>query len=189
MLLRERGLEDAAFLGLAREVHARLAACTGGAPATPSEPPSELAAPVWLGLHDRAHLLEAANADGLHLGFRSLPAERVPAPWIAGRALGLSTHAGDRVDPASPATYVVHGPLHATPSKQGLLEPLGYSALAEFCAGCPVPVWAIGGVAPEHAREALESGAAGVAVLRGILGADDPQRAAANYMDALGKAS
>ena len=48
-----------------------------------------------------------------------------------------------------------------------------------------VPVIAIGGVAPGRVAEALEAGAHGVAVLRGVWRAADPMTAAAEYLGAL----
>jgi thiamine-phosphate pyrophosphorylase len=168
VLLRERALEDAAFLSLARALRTRLDAVRG-----------------WLGVHDRAHLAGAAGADGLHLGFRSLPPEDVPPALRAGRALGLSTHAGDALDALPPLDYLFHGPVRATPSKQGLLDPIGTAGLARACASTELPIWAIGGLTPGDLPASRAAGARGVAVLRGILGASDPRAAARAYASAV----
>jgi thiamine monophosphate synthase len=48
-----------------------------------------------------------------------------------------------------------------------------------------VPVLAIGGVTPDRAREALEAGAHGVAVISGVWARPDPV-AAAEYLEAMG---
>ncbi|MCZ6597711.1 MAG: thiamine phosphate synthase, partial [Planctomycetota bacterium] len=123
LLLREAALEDGAFLALARA----LAALRDEHDA-------------WFGVHDRAHIARLVGADGLHLGFRSLAPADVPAAWRAGLAVGLSTHAHDHVgveegvqgddDAWRDADYLFHGPVLDTPSKRGLLEPVGFGGLA-----------------------------------------------------------
>ena len=55
LLVREPRLTDREWLALLEEVRSRRGA------------------ELWLGVHDRAHLVRAVEADGLHLGFRSLP--------------------------------------------------------------------------------------------------------------------
>ena len=50
--------------------------------------------------------------------------------------------------------------------------------LIDRVARCGVPVWAIGGVTPERAREARDAGAWGVASISAVWDATDPNRAA-----------
>ena len=83
------------------------------------------------------------------------------------------------------ADYLFHGPVFATPSKQELLEPIGLAGLARACARTDRPILALGGVRPAHVGELRAAGAHGVAVLSGILGASDPGRATAAYLEAL----
>lgn len=139
----------------------------------------------WLGVHDRAHLAAPLRCDGLHLGFRSLvplAAREVAGPDVA---IGFSAHAHDAPDACEGADYLLLGPLHETPSKRGLVAPLGLDGLERRIALEPRPVWAIGGIAPEHVAPALARGARGIAVLRGILGARDPAAETRRYLAAL----
>jgi thiamine-phosphate pyrophosphorylase len=169
LLLREPELSDRAFLELHAEVRARCAE----------------RGPVWIALHDRAHLARALGCDALHLGFRSL-APRAVRPWLAGSlALGLSTHAADERAPWRDADYLFHGPIRETPSKRGFQEPVGVAGFARAAAAVERPVFALGGVRPEDVAALRASGAHGVAVLAGILGASDPGRATAAYLEAL----
>ena len=168
LLLREPGLTERAYLELGQRV-------------------CELRAqsPFWFAVHDRAHLVAELDADALHLSFRSLPpreARSVLAPEVA---LGLSTHAADARAPWREVDYRFHGPLHATPSKAGRLEPLGFEGLARALPESPAPLLALGGVRPADAARVLTLGAHGVAVLGGILPTADPAAATRAYLEAL----
>ena len=169
VLLREPRLSDRAFLDLGREVM-RLRA---------------LRPALWMAVHDRAHLAAELGADALHLSFRSLrPAEL--RPWLDPRlALGLSTHAHDDPGAWAEADYLFHGPIHATPSKAGRLEPVGLAGLERALARARRPLFALGGVRPTDVRELRRLGAHGVAVLSGVFGARDPARATGAFLETL----
>jgi thiamine-phosphate pyrophosphorylase len=163
VLLREPLLPDGPLLELARELRALVA---------------------WLGLHDRVHLAAACEADAVHLGFRSLAPADARRLLPGGVALGLSTHAGDDAARCALCDYRFFGPVLSTPSKEGLLAPTGFDGLAAAVRVSPVPVWAIGGIRPEHAALVRQSGARGAAVLSRILASDDPPAATRAYIDA-----
>ncbi len=167
LLLREPGWSDGPLLELARTLRARLPA------------------PGWLALHDRPHVALAAGADALHLGFRSLEPAAARGLIGAQLSIGRSTHAGDPPSWWQGADYLFHGPVHATPSKEGWRAPIGCDGLRSACATSPLPVLAIGGLRPEDARAVLAAGAHGLAVRSGILGAADPGAAALRYLRAL----
>lgn len=170
VMLREGRLGDRDVLDLARALRDVLAAHEGG----------------WLAIHDRAHLVAPAGASAVHLGFRSLPAGAAREVVGADVAIGVSAHAGDGADRCGGADYLVFGPVFDTPSKRGLVAPTGLAVLARWTAAAALPVWAIGGMRPEHAVAVLDAGAAGMAVLGGVFGAPDPAAAAARYLAALG---
>jgi thiamine-phosphate pyrophosphorylase len=161
LLLREPGLPERAWLALALELVALFHSAADG----------------WFAVHDRAHLAAACAADAVHLGYRSLSPAAV-RPWLDPEiAIGLSTHAHD--DPAGwvGADYLFHGPVLATPSKQGLLEPLGFEGLARGVqAAGATPVWGIGGLGPEQLAPALAAGARGVAARSAVFGGDPARR-------------
>ena len=173
VLLREPAWRDAALLELATALRKLL-------------PRDE----AWFGVHDRVHVALAAGADAVHLGFRSLAPERARA--IAGDALciGLSSHAQDSGQSWSAADYLFHGPVHWTPSKAGLVDPVGFDGLERgVLRARGRPLWALGGLAPEHTRRCLEVGARGVAVLGGLLAREDAGGRAAAYLAELGAVS
>jgi len=163
ILVREPAMGDGALLDLALEVR-RLLPAEG-----------------WLGIHDRVHLAEAARADAVHLGFRSLEPSEARKILPEAIAIGLSAHAGDDETTWSAADYLFFGPVRATPSKEGLKEPVGFEELARAAARSPVPVWAIGGLRDVDVATCRAAGCAGIAVRAGILGAPDPAGAYAAY--------
>jgi thiamine-phosphate diphosphorylase len=156
VLVREPGLPDRALLELARALREVLG-------------PSR-----WLGVHDRVHLVAACGADAVHLGWRSLPPAEARALLAPGVALGLSAHAHDAPARWGEADYVVFGPVLETASKRGLVPPTGFDVLKRAVRSTRTPIWALGGLAPEHGREALAAGASGVAAIGSLLASADP---------------
>ncbi len=168
LLLRERELSERAYLELAGRLRKLLRV---------------------LVVHDRLHLVRELGADALALGYRSLPPAAARRALGSALPIGFSAHAHDTPEARTGADFLLLGPVLRTPSKEGLVEPLGFERLARECARETRPVWAIGGLQPEHAAALRASGARGLAVLSGVLGADDPQLAARSYLDAWERAS
>lgn len=111
-----------------------------------------------------------AAGDGLHLA--ATDAVPVPRPGLLGRSCHdraeMAAAVADGVD------YLTLSPVFGTPSKPGYGPPLGTARLRALAAGCPVPVYALGGVRPGNAAACLRAGAAGVAVMGAAMRAADP---------------
>jgi thiamine-phosphate diphosphorylase len=138
--------------------------------------------------HDLAAAAELGAA-GVHLGYRSAPVREARAALGDDALVGRSTHDADELARAieDGADYVTFGPLYETPSKRGLLTPRGESALADAVAQAgALPVVALGGVTASRAAALRATGAAGVACIREILAAEDPERAARALASAWG---
>lgn len=98
-------------------------------------------------------------------------------PW------GRSCHdaAGVRRAAAEGASYVTLSPFAASASKPGYGPPLPSSEYA----GHPVPVYALAGIDAGNAGEALAAGAHGVAVMGGVMRAEDPAAVVAGLLAAI----
>jgi thiamine-phosphate pyrophosphorylase len=99
--------------------------------------------------------------------------------------LGYSAHHMLELSPARrrAVDYVTYSPIFPTSSKPG--HPgTGVDALRRFSRQAGVPVLALGGLTPERVASCRRAGAAGIAVLSGIMHADDPTRAAQAYAQA-----
>jgi thiamine-phosphate pyrophosphorylase len=92
--------------------------------------------------------------------------------------MGRSCHdAGELVQArAHAADWATLSPVFASASKPGYGPALGLAGLAAGCrvAGPGLAVLALGGIGPGRARPCLDAGAAGVAVMGAVMGADDP---------------
>lgn len=134
-------------------------------------------------VNDRVDVALASGADGVHLGQGDLPAEwaRRLAP---GLQIGLSTHSPEQAARAQAEhpTYFAVGPVYATPTKPGRAA-AGLAYVRHVAALCPaVPWYAIGGVDLSTVDDVVAAGATRVAVVRAVLDAPDPARAAADLL-------
>jgi thiamine-phosphate pyrophosphorylase len=128
-------------------------------------------------LHGEAALAKAANADGVHLSARS---DSIVARKMLGadKLIGVSIHTVTEAEAIDPGVvdYVIAGPAFETPSKPGYGPEIGRKGLAEIAVAARVPVLAIGGINATRAAEVLATGAAGIAVMGGIMRAADPRQ-------------
>jgi thiamine-phosphate pyrophosphorylase len=94
------------------------------------------------------------------------------------RLIGRSTHAIEQLQQAvaDGCDYVGVGPVNATPTKPGR-TPVGLDYVREAASQCPIPFFAIGGIAAATLPRLREAGASRVAVVRAITAAADPASA------------
>ena len=103
--------------------------------------------------------------------------------------IGASTHSPEGVRAASEAgaDFVTFGPVFTTPAKAKSAAAQGLDALHDACAAAKVPVFAIGGITPERARECLDAGAHGLAVIGAVMGASSIRSAVRAFADVVGE--
>jgi thiamine-phosphate pyrophosphorylase len=116
-------------------------------------------------VNDDVQAALALLADGVHLGRDDEGGElALEAGMMLGRS--ASTPAEAKEAELAGAGYIGAGPVWATPSKPDADAPIGLEGLQAISDAVTIPVIAIGGVDPTNARECIESGAFGVAVVR-----------------------
>lgn len=133
---------------------------------------------------DRVDVVLAARAngsrvDGVHLGQSDLPvdvARVLLGPdalvgWTANTPAHLAA-AGD-LEPGT-VDYLGVGVIRATATKPDHPRPLGVDGFAALAASTPLACVAIGGVGVDDVAPLRAAGAAGVAVVSLVSGADDP---------------
>jgi thiamine-phosphate pyrophosphorylase len=122
-------------------------------------------------VNDRLDVALGCGADGVHLPERGLPVQiATTVARAAGLLVGCSRHSVDAARAAvdAGAHLVQLGPIWATPSKDGMGEPLGETALSATRAeladrACLV---AVGGIDAARAVAARRAGAHAVAAIR-----------------------
>jgi thiamine-phosphate pyrophosphorylase len=139
-------------------------------------------------VNDRPDVAIAAGAAGVHLGPDDVPVDLVrrvaPADFIIGASVGSEAEAAH----AGAADYWGVGPWRETTTKHGAgagLGPAGLHRIVGLAQGRPCI--AIGAVRAEDVSAVLKAGAAGVAVVSGILAAADVELAARQYRQAAGR--
>jgi thiamine-phosphate pyrophosphorylase len=116
-------------------------------------------------VNDDVQAALALLADGVHLGRDD---EGVELAVEAGLMLGRSATTAEeaKLGEAEGASYIGAGPVWATPSKLDAAVPIGLDGLRAISEAVRVPVIAIGGIDATNARECIDAGAFGVAVVR-----------------------
>lgn len=133
-------------------------------------------------INDRLDVALAAGAAGVHLGPDDLPVALARGIVPAGFWIGASVGNPVEAELGRDADYWGIGPWRSSATKPDAGAPLGGKGFRELCAlSRGVPCVAIGGIRPEDVPAVFEAGGSGVAVVSGILGAPDVERAASSY--------
>lgn len=137
---------------------------------------------VPLLLNGEASLAERLGYDGVHWREHAIPNTHSAQTM---RYLTASVHSIEAIRRAEQAGVdtVLFGAVRAPGSHPG--TGAGIDALREVARATDLEVIAIGGIQPEHVEECMRAGAAGVAVVSGILGADDVNAAIDRYLQAI----
>jgi thiamine-phosphate pyrophosphorylase len=138
-------------------------------------------------VNDRADIALAAGAAGVHLGEADLSVAAIrrfaPADFIIGASLGGDAEMGNARD----ADYVGIGPVFGSDSKNDAGRAIGVDGFERLAGMVESPAVAVGGITADRALQIMVHGAAGVAIINAIFRADDPERAAREIADAIGR--
>ncbi|HEY6300427.1 MAG TPA: thiamine phosphate synthase [Candidatus Binatus sp.] len=147
-------------------------------------------------VNDRVDVAIAAGADGVHLPFDSIGVSMARKLLGPGRLIGVSSHSPPDVSGAARegADFAVFGPVFDPLSKPATGPGWGASGLAAACGAGAIPVFALGGITPERARELFASQEptgqpAGVASIGAIFASDSPALATAAMLSAIDASS
>lgn len=122
---------------------------------------------------------------GIQLAYHSLPIDIVKQAFPEMHA-GCSIHSLEEAKMAQNggADYLLYGHVFESSSKKGLL-PRGLKELAKIKEAVSIPVLAIGGITPENLKQVLHTSADGIAIMSGIIQAEDPLYAVKRYVKAI----
>ena|SRR5690242_15121022 len=138
-------------------------------------------------VNDRADVALLSGASGVHLGQDDLPVELARRVLAAGQRVGLSTHTRAQFEQAqaSSADYIAFGPIFRTTTKERPDAVVGLERLREMRGLARKPLVAIGGITLDNAPSVIEAGADSVAVIHGLLAAQDTGAQARKFLQAL----
>lgn len=126
-------------------------------------------------LLDRA--TDSQHFHGIHYSERTL---RCGAP-VPEAIAGYSAHRVEEIADSRKhgIDFCTYSPIFSTPSKEGILSPLGLQALKSAQAVAPdAVIVALGGVHAGNAGDCVRAGANGVAVMSAVMSVRDPELAA-----------
>ena len=132
----------------------------------------------------------AASADGVHLGEEALTVP--PARALVGDRgllIGRSVHdvAGARQAAEAGADLLQAGSVFPSGTHLGQ-APAGVALIKRVASAVTVPVFGVGGITVDNAEEVIGAGADGVAIIREVLAARSPYRAAKRLRRAVDRA-
>lgn len=161
--LREKDLPVRDLLDLARE----LRKITRGSGAS-------------LFINDRVDIAVAVDADGVHLGQKSMPPKAARRVLGREKLIGVSTHTivEAKEAEAGGADFITFGPVFFTPSKACFGAAVGLECLKSTKKSVSIPIFGLGGIKSGEINQVLQYGADGVSMISAIFGADDIRKAA-----------
>jgi thiamine-phosphate pyrophosphorylase len=135
-------------------------------------------------VNDDVELALALNADGVHIGQEDENAKAVRKK-IGDKILGVSAHNVEEANEAvGIADYIGVGPMYPTKTKLDTREVQGPSIIQEIRkAGIMLPIVGIGGIKEGCAKQVIDAGANGIAVISAISQAPSPKKAAQNLIN------
>ncbi len=136
-------------------------------------------------VNDRLDVAHVMKVCGVHLAYHSLPIGPVKENFPEFR-VGCSVHSLEEATLAQKqgADYAFFGHVFPTQSKPGS-APRGVEQLRLVSSSVSMPVIAIGGIKPGNVNEVMEAGAKGVAVMSGVLDANQPLGKVKEYVSRL----
>ena len=155
--LREKELDEEAFLQEAFEIHALC---------------QRYGVPFFI--NDNVEIAVKCHAEGIHVGQEDMAAAQVRARVGEDMMIGVSVHSVEEALEAVKhgADCLGVGAAFATHTKADV-DVLSHETLKEICDAVEIPVVAIGGIHKENMLELKGTGVDGVALVSAIFGAED----------------
>lgn len=134
-------------------------------------------------VNDRIDIAALLEADGVHLGQDDLDVKSARNILGENCIVGVSTHAPEQALKAveDGADYIGVGPVFATPTKENRI-PVGLEYVKWAAENIDIPAFAIGGIDLENCEEVFDAGLNRIAVVRAIINAKSPQKAAEKFL-------
>ncbi|MEW6685556.1 MAG: thiamine phosphate synthase [Candidatus Edwardsbacteria bacterium] len=138
-------------------------------------------------INDRVDIALAVKADGVHLGQDDLPVY-FARKLLKEKIIGVTVHNLKEAKQAEKegADYLAVGSIFPTMTKKDI-KVVGLKTLRQIKKESSLPLIAIGGIKLENVVEAMKAGADGVAIVSGLLEADDLTKRAREFKKLVNK--
>ena len=142
---------------------------------------------VPLIINDDPHLAKEIDADGVHVGLSDMSVKEARRILGEDKIIGATAKTVEQARDAyaQGADYLGSGAVFGSSTKLDAV-PMTRKTLDDICASVPIPVVAIGGIDQTNVLELKGASIAGVAVVKGIFGADDVRTAASHLARLVG---
>lgn len=139
-----------------------------------------------LTINTRAEVAVELGARGVHLSALGPAPGAVRQKYGNHLLIGCSTHTLQELERAAEggADFVTYSPIYPPASKPGYGPAVGLSGLRSAVQTAGLPVFALGGITPGRVPPCRSAGAAGIAVMSGILAAENVEAAVRAYLGA-----
>lgn len=135
-------------------------------------------------VNTHAGLARDVGAAGVHLPSSGPDARTVRRQYGSHLLIGRSTHNRTECGKAEGADFVTFSPIYSPGSKPGYGPGVGPRSLRRVTDGSSLPVYALGGIIPGRVSACKMNGAAGIAVMSGILASRHVSSAVRDYLEA-----
>jgi len=137
-------------------------------------------------INDRVDIAYILEADGVHLGQDDIDVASARKILGSSAIIGVSTHAPEQALKAveDNADYIGVGPVFTTPTKPGR-QSVGLEYVKWANKNINIPAFAIGGIDLTNVQEVVKA-IARIAVVRAIINAPSPEKAAGEFLKCLG---
>lgn len=131
-------------------------------------------------INDRIDVALAIDADGVHIGQSDMPCEIARRLLGPNKIIGLSVENMEQVVVANEldVDYIGVSPVFSTSTKTDIAQPFGLDGLQKVSKLSKYPIVAIGGIHLNNAKDVIQNGADGLAVVSEIISAKNPTLAA-----------
>tara|TARA_B100000315_G_scaffold37340_1_gene31934 strand:+ start:8468 stop:9097 length:630 start_codon:yes stop_codon:yes gene_type:complete len=126
----------------------------------------------------------AVDADGVHLPEARMPVAEVRKRLGNNKLIGKSIHLPISLsdDDYNYIDFVTLSPVYSPGGKNYKAETIGVCNLKKTISEIPVPVYALGGIKPNHIIELKRAGASGIALSSGIMQAENIKKRVKEYL-------
>lgn len=136
-------------------------------------------------VHGRPDLAVLTGIERVHLPGHGLPILPLKKQFPT-LTFGRSVHSFEEAQDAyrDGANWLLYGHIFSSPSKVGV-PPRGTEELFQIAKSIPLPIYAIGGIKPEHLTHLQRENVKGVALMSAIFNAETPKQTLTTYQQAI----